>query len=112
MDECTAYVGMDVHKRTIAVSVRFPNEGRDEPTIPHETWAVRLVRKLKREAPGAIVCAYEAGPCGYELQRKLQEQGRECQVIAPSLIPRKPETGSRRIAGTHACWQSCLREVF
>ena len=63
----------------------------DERTIPHEKRAVnRLVRKWKREAPGAIRCAYEAGPCGYGLQRDLTEQGIDCQVIAPSLIPRKP----------------------
>ena len=91
MEEGTTYVGMDVHKRTIAVMVRYPGGGRDERTIPYETRAVnRLVRKLKREAPGAILCAYEAGPCGYGLQRELQEQGLKCQAIAPSLIPRKP----------------------
>ena len=64
MDEGTTYVGMDVHKRTIAVSIRLPDGTRDERTIPHETRAVnRLVRKMKREASGTIACAYEAGPC-------------------------------------------------
>jgi transposase len=82
---------MDVHGRTISVSVRFPGGKCAERTIPHEARLVnRLVRKLKREAPGAILCAYEAGPCGYGLQRELQEKGLACQVIAPSLIPRKP----------------------
>lgn len=91
MDEGTTYVGMDVHKRTIAVAVRFPDGGFDERTVPHETRAVnRLVRKWKREAPGEIRCAYEAGPCGYGLQRDLKDKGVDCQVIAPSLIPRKP----------------------
>jgi hypothetical protein len=91
MDEGTTYVGMDVHKRTIAVSIRFPDGTRDERTIPHETRAVnRLVRKMKREASRPIACAYEAGPCGYGLQRDLREQDLDCQVIAPSLIPRKP----------------------
>ena len=65
MEEGTTYVGMDVHKRTIAVSVRFPGGGCDERTIPYEARSVnRLVRKWKREAPGAIWCTYEAGPCG------------------------------------------------
>jgi transposase len=91
MGEGTTYVGMDVHRRTIAVSVRFPGGGFDERTIPHEARSVnRLVRKMKWEAPGPILCAYEAGPCGYGLQRELQEQGLPCQVVAPSLIPRKP----------------------
>lgn len=91
MDEGTTYIGLEVHKRTIAVAVRFPDGGVAERTIPHETRAVnRLVRKWKREAPGTIRCAYEAGPCGYGLQRDLEKQGVDCQVIAPSLIPRKP----------------------
>ena len=91
MNEGTTYVGMDVHKRTIAVAVRFPDGGFDERTIPHETRAVNpLVRKWKREAPGAIRCAHEARPCGYGLQRDLKDQGVDGQVIAPSLIPREP----------------------
>ncbi len=34
--------------------------------------------------------AYEAGPCGYGLYRYLTGQGFSCQVVAPSLIPKKP----------------------
>ena len=34
--------------------------------------------------------AYEAGPCGYVLQRRLTRDRLCCQVIAPALIPRKP----------------------
>ena len=61
MEEGTPYVGMDDHKRTSAVSIRFPDGTRDQRTIPHETRAVnRLVRKMKREASGTIACAYEA----------------------------------------------------
>ena len=33
---------------------------------------------------------YEAGPCGYGIQRQLTVAGHECVVIAPALIPRKP----------------------
>ena len=33
---------------------------------------------------------YEAGPCGYGIQRQLTAAGHECVVVAPSLIPRKP----------------------
>jgi len=52
MDKGTTHVGMDVHKRTIAVSVRFPGGGCDDRTIPHEARSVNhLVRKWKREAP-------------------------------------------------------------
>ena len=36
------------------------------------------------------MCAYEAGACGYALQRQLEGLGIPCQVVAPSLVPRKP----------------------
>ena len=50
----------------------------------------RLVRKLEREAPGPVRVCYEAGPCGYALQRQMTTPRVSCQVIAPALIPRKP----------------------
>jgi transposase len=36
-----------------------------------------------------IHVAYEAGPCGYGLQRELEAHGIACTVVAPSLIPKK-----------------------
>ena len=60
-------------------------------TVPNEPNAVRrLVRKLEREAPGPVRACYEAGPCGYALQRQMTTARVSCQVIAPALIPRKP----------------------
>jgi transposase len=89
------YVGLDVHKRTIAVAVFY--SGRTEVVEWQETndatVARRLARKLLREAPGKVSCCYEAGPMGYILQRRLRAEGVMCVVIAPSLIPVRP--GSR-----------------
>jgi transposase len=48
------------------------------------------VRKLEREAPGPIRIFYEAGPCGYALQRQVTTSRVSCDVVAPALIPRKP----------------------
>jgi hypothetical protein len=60
-------------------------------TVPNEPNAVRrLVRTLEREAPGPLRMRYEAGPCGYALQRQVTTPRVSCQVIAPALIPRKP----------------------
>lgn len=60
-------------------------------TVPNEPTAIRrLVRKLEREAPGPVRACYEAGPCGYALQRQRTTARVACQVIAPALIPRKP----------------------
>ena len=42
-------------------------------------------------------CCYEAGPCGFELQRALTAAGIPCEVIAPALIPRRPGIASRPI---------------
>jgi transposase len=49
------------------------------------------VRKVERAAAGEVRFCYEAGPCGYALQRQITESGEaSCMVVAPSLIPRKP----------------------
>ena len=50
----------------------------------------RMVRKAQREAGGEVVFCYEAGPCGYALQRQVEAMGVRCVVVAPSLIPVKP----------------------
>jgi transposase len=41
-------------------------------------------------AGGALRFVYEAGPCGFWLQRYLRSVGQSCEVAAPSLIPRRP----------------------
>jgi len=93
--DSTTYVGLDVHKRTVAVSMLLP--GGAEPLEWEEahdaTVARRLARRLLREAPGKVVCCYEAGPTGYILQRRLRAERVMCLVVAPSLIPVQP--GSR-----------------
>src|ERR1700721_1651002 len=48
-----------------------------------------LATKLSRGGRQLLFC-YEAGPCGYGIQRQLSHSGHDCVVVAPSLIPRKP----------------------
>lgn len=89
MKKGTRFVGMDVHKATIAVAVAEP-DGRVEAlgTIPNEPEAVRkLVRKLRRQ--GELAVCYEAGPTGYALYWQLVKLGVGCVVVAPSLVPVK-----------------------
>src|SRR5215469_8755321 len=48
----------------------------------------RLARKLGHDGVKLRFC-YEAGPCGYGIQRQLSALGHECVVVAPSLIPKR-----------------------
>jgi len=89
-----AYIGLDVHKETIAVAVarvgRAAPESRGEIANKPKTVA-NLVERLNQEFDGEVLLfCYEAGPCGYGLYRQLLALGHDCQVVAPSLIPKKP----------------------
>ena len=88
----TTYVGMDAHAASIRVAVLRPGaELADEWQLVNEPCGVkRLARRLTRMATGPVMACYEAGPCGFALQRQLQAEGLRCQVIAPALIPRRP----------------------
>jgi transposase len=88
------YIGLDVHKESIAVAVaragREAPESRGEIANKPKTVA-KLVERLNQEFDGEVLLfCYEAGPCGYGLYRQLLALGHDCQVVAPSLIPRKP----------------------
>jgi len=92
MSEITTYVGVDAHKKDLYIAMLVADHGTPVTwTVPNEPPAIRrFVRKLERDAPGAVRVCYEAGPCGYALQRQMTTTRVSCQVIAPSLIPRKP----------------------
>jgi transposase len=86
------YVGLDVHKETIVVAVAeggIRGEIREYGRIANTPTALdRVMRKLGREGVRLQFC-YEAGPCGYGIQRQLSTSGHECVVVAPSLIPKR-----------------------
>ena len=89
MNECSAYVGLDVHKDTIAVAL----PGREEPVYRGEIKnqrksLLRLIRALSPNGELVSFC-YEAGSCGYGVYREIIETGHHCAVVAPSLIPRR-----------------------
>lgn len=50
-----------------------------------------------------VRCCYEAGPCGFELQRALASQQIPCEVIAPALIPRRAGDRIKTDRRVHAC---------
>src|SRR3989442_4897584 len=81
------WVGLDVHKVTIAVAVAKGEEVPDSlGTIPNDPDAIaKLMRKLGPSA--RLRVCYEAGPCGYVLYRQLTAMGIYCAVVAPTLVP-------------------------
>jgi transposase len=91
MREGNTFVGLDAHKKTIQVCMLLPDQPPVEWQVANEGGAIRrMAKRIRREARGDIVSCYEAGPCGYSLQRQLNELKMKCQVVAPSLIPVKP----------------------
>jgi len=86
------YVGLDVHKDGIVVAIAEGGrrgEVREYGRIANTPAALqRLARKLGQEGVELRFC-YEAGPCGYGIQRQLSALGHECTVVAPSLIPKR-----------------------
>jgi transposase len=84
------FVGLDVHKQTVAVSVADAGGGevRYLGNFPHTDDSFRkLVKQLGR--PSGLAFCYEAGPTGFGLCRLLRSLGCHAAVVAPSLIPRK-----------------------
>jgi transposase len=89
--QSTTIIAFDQHAATTVAAVLLP--GQRTPALHSLTsdsaTFVRYVPRVAREN-GAVRCCYEAGPCGFELQRALTAAGIACDVIAPALIPRRP----------------------
>jgi transposase len=89
MPKSTTIIAFDQHAVTTVAAVLLPGQRTpalhsltsDSPTI------LRFVQRLRRQEP--VQCCYEAGPCGFELQRALTAHQIPCDVIAPALIPRR-----------------------
>lgn len=83
-----AFVGLDVHREKIAVAIAV---GRSTPqfqgVILNRPEAVHKWLCTLRQRYPQIEVAYEAGACGFVLQRQLEQLGVSCQVVAPSLVP-------------------------
>jgi len=88
------WIGLDVHVESITAAILEGDHSEVEVvSLSGDLMQVRrLFRRLSKRGP-VRVC-YEASGAGFVLQRVLARDGFDCQVIAPSLIPRKP--GDRR----------------
>ena len=86
----TTFLGLDVHAATIAIAqLEYGQERSEVWEIANDPTVIRkTIKRLKKGRE--LRCCYEAGPCGYVLHRQLVGMGVACDVIAPSLIPKKP----------------------
>ncbi len=89
----TLYIGLDVHKETLSVSVaedRRNGEVRFIGVIPNTAYDIaKMAKQLSRSGQKLHFC-YEAGCCGYVIYRQLIDLGHACLVAAPTKIPKKP----------------------
>lgn len=85
------YVGLDVHKETIELSVFCNREAEPEieKRIPHETKELmKILGRLTKQ--GKVETCYEAGCMGFTLKRELEKEGIPCSIVSPGKLPRKP----------------------
>lgn len=110
MMKSTRYVGLDVHADTIAAAIgEGQGQVRSLGQFPNRSNAIRrFIEQLG--GPEALKVCYEAGPTGYALYWQLTRLGVACDVVAPSLIPRKPgdkiKTDRRDAEKLAQCYQS------
>ena len=92
MSNSIRFIGMDVHKNSIAIAIAEEGrkgEVRNYGTIDNNMTALdKVIRKLLSDNC-ELLFAYEAGPCGYGIYRHLTGNGFCCEVVAPSMIPKK-----------------------
>ena len=88
------WIGLDVHLDSITAAILCGDA--EIPEIVKLSGDLMKVRRLFRRLSknGPVRACYEASGAGFVLHRVLAKDGFHCDVIAPSLIPRKP--GDRR----------------
>ena len=92
MRDYITWVGIDDAADRLDIAVFCGNEDlpRHEFSVVNDPQGLgRLIKKLKT-MPGEVRCVYEAGVNGYHPYRVFQKHGVACDVVAPSLTPRKP----------------------
>ncbi len=92
MAKRSMFVGMDVHKESIDISLA--EDGRDGEVrhyggIVGDLEALGKVLKALRAPTRRLRFVYEAGPCGFGIYRYVMAQGEDCVVVNPSSMPKR-----------------------
>ena len=90
-DSYDKYVGMDVHKDSISVAVAAAGraEARFYGKIDNKPEAIRRLISALAPSGQRLHFCYEAGPCGYGICRQIRDTEHDCDLVAPSMTPRK-----------------------
>ena len=92
MAKRSMFVGMDVHKESIDISIAEEGragEVRHYGVIPGDLEAVTTVVRALRKPARRLRFVYEAGPCGFGIHRARTAQGEDCVVVSPSSMPKR-----------------------
>ena len=89
------YLGLDVHKDSITIAIAEAErngEIRLFGNVTNDLGRLEIaLNRIRKAHPGAqLEVAYEAGPCGFVIARRLKQLKIPCVVAAPSLIPKQP----------------------
>ena len=89
------YIGLDVHKNSIAVAIASRDESESKSygkwggsNMAAESGLLKLRKKFGVDKDQIAIC-YEAGPNGFVLVRRLLQLGYDCIVVAPTAVPQK-----------------------
>jgi transposase len=91
MGNRSMFVGLDVHKETIDVSIaegHRAGEVRHYGVIASDLEPLDQMVRALRAPDRQLHFVYEAGPCGFGIYRHLTQRGEHC-VVSPSMVPKR-----------------------
>ncbi len=84
------YVGLDVHKETVEISL-FRNMNHEpefeKQLLKSEEKNISTLKRLQKER--TVEVCYEAGCMGFTLHRKLTKSGISSRIVLPGKIHKK-----------------------
>ena len=89
------YVGIDVHKRSWTITIHIA--GIQITTYSMDPSPEQLIKYLTTHYPGGIYrSVYEAGFCGYWIDRRLREHGVKNIIVNPADVPTSSKEKTRK----------------